>query len=90
MFWDPDENISHSDPVNKAMSFPESSQGLIARQNKVFKTFLPFNFIKCLTFNNISWWQKMSAAPCAVSWNMMQDIKRNLDGNVAISLEVVV
>lgn len=22
------------------------------------------------------------------TWNMMQDIKRNLDGNVAISLEV--
>lgn len=54
MFPEPDEKISHSAPVNKAMSFPESSQGLIARQNKFFKTFLPFNFIKCLTFNNIS------------------------------------
>lgn len=54
MFSDADEKISHSDPVNKATSFPESSQGLIARQNKFFKTFLPFNFIKCLTFNNIS------------------------------------
>lgn len=90
MISGPDEKISHFDPVNKAMSFPESSQGLIARQNKFFKTFLPFNFIKCLTFNNISWWQKMSAALRALSWDMMQDIKRNLDGNVAISLEVAV
>lgn len=54
MFSEPDEKISHSPPVNKVMNFPESSQGLIARQNKFFKTFLPFNFIKCLTFNNIS------------------------------------
>lgn len=67
--------IAHSDPVNKAVSFPEPSQGLVARQNKFFKTFLPFNFIKCLAFTNISRWQRMSPALCAVSWNMKQDIK---------------
>jgi hypothetical protein len=50
----PDKKHFPSDPVNKAMSFPEPSQRLIARQNKLFKTFLPFNFIKCLTFSSIS------------------------------------
>lgn len=49
-----DRKISPSDPVNKAMSFPELSQRLIAWQNKLFKTFLPFDFIKCLTFSSIS------------------------------------
>jgi hypothetical protein len=54
MFSETDGKISPPEPVNKAMNFPETSYGLIARQNKLFKTFLPFNFIKYLTFNNIS------------------------------------
>lgn len=53
MFSETDKKIPHSDPVNRAVSFLEPSQELIARQNKFFKSFLPFNFIKCLTFNNI-------------------------------------
>ena len=53
MFPEPDRKISYSDSVSKGVSFSKPSRGLIARQNKFFKTFLPFNFIKCLTFNNI-------------------------------------
>lgn len=40
-----DKKISPSDPVNKAMSFPELSQRLIAWQNKLFKTFCPLTLL---------------------------------------------
>lgn len=45
MFSESDKKIYYFDPVNKAMSFPELSQGLIARQNKFLKTFCPLTLL---------------------------------------------
>lgn len=49
--------------------------------------FLPFLFIKCLTFSKISWWNMMSLTTCTVWWNMMQNLIQNLNWNIAISLD---